>query len=64
MLKDAAVRVLTAVGAARLGLWVRRDALLVLTYHNIVPNREDASRGDSSLHLDRATFAEQLDLLA
>ena len=63
-LKDAGARMLTALGAARLGRWARRDALLVLTYHNIVADREDAQHGEASLHVDRASFAEQLDLLA
>jgi peptidoglycan/xylan/chitin deacetylase (PgdA/CDA1 family) len=62
--KGASVRALTAVGAARFARWVRRDSLVVLTYHNIVPRSEHARQGEASLHVDRATFAEQLDVLA
>lgn len=62
-MKDAGARALTALGAARIGRWARRDALLVLTYHNIVERREDARQGEASLHLDRASFGEQLDVL-
>lgn len=62
-LKHARNRVLSALGLPHVARWVKRDALLVLTYHNIVPTRDDAVEGEASLHLDRATFAEQLDLL-
>jgi peptidoglycan/xylan/chitin deacetylase (PgdA/CDA1 family) len=41
----------------------RRQRLLVLAYHNIVPDGERA-RGDPSLHLAQREFAHQLDLLA
>jgi peptidoglycan/xylan/chitin deacetylase (PgdA/CDA1 family) len=41
----------------------RRGEVLVLAYHNIVPDGAIAS-GDRSLHLPRARFAEQLDALA
>jgi peptidoglycan/xylan/chitin deacetylase (PgdA/CDA1 family) len=42
--------------------WQRRDDVLVLAYHDIVPHGERAS-GDRSLHLPQAQFAEQLDAL-
>ncbi len=41
----------------------RRDEVLVLAYHNIVPSGE-AAAGDRSLHLPQARFAAQLDALA
>jgi len=41
----------------------QRANTLVLAYHNIVP-RGEAARGDTSLHLAQAAFADQLDLLA
>jgi peptidoglycan/xylan/chitin deacetylase (PgdA/CDA1 family) len=41
----------------------RRGEVLVLAYHDIVPDGE-AAIGDRSLHLPRARFAEQLDALA
>ena len=63
LLKDAASRALIAVGAPRVARWARRDSLVVLTYHNIVEHASDAVRGEASLHVDRATFAEHLDLL-
>jgi peptidoglycan/xylan/chitin deacetylase (PgdA/CDA1 family) len=40
----------------------RRRGVLILAYHNIIPDSV-AAGGDSSLHLRRATFASQLDLL-
>lgn len=41
----------------------RRGEVLVLAYHDIVPDGESAT-GDRSLHLPQARFAEQLDALA
>ncbi len=40
----------------------RRGRTLVLAYHNIVPDRVEAT-GDRSLHLPRQHFADQLDVL-
>ncbi len=49
-------------GLTRLGRSLSRSRVLVLAYHNIVPEgAEDA--GDPSLHLPEKQFARQLDLL-
>lgn len=63
LLKQAGVWALAQGGAPRIARWARNDALFVLTYHNVVPTRDDAREGETSLHIDHATFAEQLDLL-
>ena len=52
-----------AGGAPRAARGGPRDSLVVLTYHNIVERAEDAARGEATLHVDRATVAEHLDLL-
>lgn len=49
-------------GAASIARLSRRDATLVLAYHNIVPQGEDRV-GDVSLHLPQRSFARQLDRL-
>src|SRR2546427_6192685 len=49
-------------GLARLGRVRRREHTLVLTYHNIVPERSPPF-GDRSLHLPRPLFARQLEQL-
>ncbi len=54
---------LAHAGAPRLARWVHRDALLVLTYHNVIPNGGHATRGEASLHVEQAQFGEQLDVL-
>jgi peptidoglycan/xylan/chitin deacetylase (PgdA/CDA1 family) len=43
--------------------WQRRGDVLVLAYHNIVPDDAQPA-GDRSLHLPRRRFAAQLDALA
>ena len=60
--KRAAEQILLVSGAAALArAWHRHD-VVVLAYHNIVP--DDAPPcGDASLHISRSRFAEQLDLL-
>lgn len=51
-----------ASGAPRLLRRVRSDTVAILAYHNIVA-REDAGRGDASLHLPLPEFSRQLDVL-
>src|SRR5579862_5104874 len=41
----------------------RHGRTLVLAYHNVLPDTAEPT-GDRSLHLPRARFAEQLDVLA
>ncbi len=50
-------------GIPRAMRWRRRGDVLILAYHNIVPDGE-AAGGDRSLHLPRRRFAAQLDALA
>jgi peptidoglycan/xylan/chitin deacetylase (PgdA/CDA1 family) len=62
VLKRAAKRLLVLGGATELlRLYRRRDAL-VLAYHNIVPDGVPPS-GEIGMHIPRAQFAAQLDLL-
>ena len=61
--KHLAERALVALGAPRLLRAVGDGDAVVLAYHNIVPESAP-SGGDPSLHLSRADFAAQLDLLA
>jgi peptidoglycan/xylan/chitin deacetylase (PgdA/CDA1 family) len=39
------------------------DDVIVLAYHNVVPNGQAGGRGDGSLHLSQESFSQQLDLL-
>jgi peptidoglycan/xylan/chitin deacetylase (PgdA/CDA1 family) len=50
-------------GIPRALRWQRRGDVLVLAYHNIVPDGAQAG-GDRSLHMPQRRFAEQLDALA
>ena len=50
-------------GPAHLLRWVARRHPLILAYHNVAPDGVPPF-GDRSLHLPRAVFAAQLDLLA
>lgn len=60
--KPAAERLILLSGVPALWRLRRRADVLVLAYHNIVP--DDAGPcGDASLHLKRAQFAAQLELL-
>ncbi|MBC7790332.1 MAG: polysaccharide deacetylase family protein [Anaerolineae bacterium] len=43
--------------------WKRRGDALILAYHNVVPEGEEAA-GERSLHLSQRDFAAQLDLLS
>lgn len=61
--KRLAERALRGSGLPRLAAARRRGDVLVLAYHNIVPEGEWAT-GDLSLHLPQREFARQLDLLA
>ena len=45
-----------------MGLWLRRKRVLVLAYHNVVPDGM-LGRGDASLHLGLSGFRRQLDLI-
>lgn len=63
----AALRRSLEVGLHSLGVpgvarWWRRGRVLVLAYHNIVPEGAE-SAGERSLHLPQREFAKQLDLL-
>ncbi|MGH7632405.1 MAG: hypothetical protein ACRENC_01650, partial [Gemmatimonadaceae bacterium] len=49
-------------GIPRAMRWQRRGDVLVLAYHDIVPEGERPC-GDQSLHLPQSRFAEQLDAL-
>src|SRR5215813_13211327 len=51
VLKDAAVQGLRLTGANTLMHWRQRDAVLVLTYHGVVPERTE----DAALSYDAAT---------
>jgi peptidoglycan/xylan/chitin deacetylase (PgdA/CDA1 family) len=42
-------------------VWLR-DTVLVLAYHNVIPD-DAPPGGERSLHITRSTFAEQMDLL-
>ena len=53
---------LVTCGLDRWGLRRFRGRVLVLAYHNIIPD-DDAAMGDRSLHLRRGRFADQLDVL-
>jgi peptidoglycan/xylan/chitin deacetylase (PgdA/CDA1 family) len=60
--KPAAERLLLLSGVPALCRLRRRADVLILAYHNIVPD-DAAPCGDASLHLKRSQFAAQLDLL-
>lgn len=60
--KRAVEAVLARSGVARWAEGRRRPSTVILAYHNIVPTGEDAV-GDVGLHVDRSTFADQLDWL-
>lgn len=62
-LKSVVEQVLVRSRAADLARAIARSRALILAFHNVVPD-EAAAEGDRSLHLPRARFAEQLDLLA
>lgn len=61
-LKHAVEFGLTLSGASHLARARRAADILVLAYHNIVPEGERA-HGDASLHLPQREFGRQLDLL-
>jgi peptidoglycan/xylan/chitin deacetylase (PgdA/CDA1 family) len=63
LLKRLAERSLVALGGWRVLRIVGSADAVVLAYHNVVPDGASFG-GDRSLHLDRADFARQLDLLA
>jgi peptidoglycan/xylan/chitin deacetylase (PgdA/CDA1 family) len=62
-LKHLGERVLIHSGVARLVRRTRRGRVLVLAYHNILPNGQTAS-GDRNLHLSQSEFARQLDAIS
>jgi peptidoglycan/xylan/chitin deacetylase (PgdA/CDA1 family) len=62
LVKVVGERVVLASGIATLARRARRDQLLILAYHGIVPHGQEV-RGDLSLHLPQRRFARQLDLL-
>lgn len=61
--KGLVERSLVGLGAPGLLRRARSGDAVVLAYHNVVPDGAPPG-GDRSLHLDRADFARQLDLLA
>jgi peptidoglycan/xylan/chitin deacetylase (PgdA/CDA1 family) len=62
-LKRFAEQALITTGFERFARRRLRERILVLAYHNILPQGE-RSRGDSSLHLSQREFGNQLDALA
>ena len=62
MLKALAEQVGGAGGLPAVARFARRGSVLVLAYHNIVPDGE-APGADASLHLPQRLFAQQLDHL-
>lgn len=61
-IKVTVERRLVSVGLLALSRRARRRSVLILAYHNVVPEGL-AAGGDKSLHLPEAAFAAQLDLL-
>jgi peptidoglycan/xylan/chitin deacetylase (PgdA/CDA1 family) len=61
-LKDTLERALVSSRVSDAARLTRRDGVLILAYHNIVPSGADIA-GDRSLHLPEALFAAQLDSL-
>lgn len=61
-LKAGAERVLVRSGMPAIKRWTLRGDVLILAYHNVLPDGERPA-GDISLHLSRADFAAQLDTL-
>jgi peptidoglycan/xylan/chitin deacetylase (PgdA/CDA1 family) len=62
MLKSLLERLLLRGGPAALARANRRGDVIVLAYHNVVPDASPQA-GDRSLHLSRNLFARHLDLL-
>ena len=62
VLKRAAESLLLLGGPAAISRRMFRDRRLILAYHNILPDGA-GSGADHSLHLPRAAFAQQLELL-
>lgn len=63
VVKAVVERSAVASGAVSFGRRRMRHRTMVLAYHNIVPDDSDVA-GDRPLHLRRADFAAQLDVLA
>jgi peptidoglycan/xylan/chitin deacetylase (PgdA/CDA1 family) len=63
VLKHLAESVLIRSGFARVVRRTRRGRMLVLAYHNVLPDDESPS-GDMNLHLPQREFASQLDVIA
>lgn len=61
--KALAERALVSTGVAALSRARKRRDVLVLAYHNVLPDGESPA-GDASLHLPRREFARQLDAIA
>ncbi len=62
LVKRSAEALICGSGLTRAARARHSPDVLVLAYHNIVPNGESAA-GDTSLHLPQAAFAAQLDML-
>jgi peptidoglycan/xylan/chitin deacetylase (PgdA/CDA1 family) len=62
LVKGVAEAALTRSGASALARRSRRTGVIILAYHNIVPDGEPVS-GELSLHLPQRQFGAQLDLL-
>jgi peptidoglycan/xylan/chitin deacetylase (PgdA/CDA1 family) len=62
-MKRAAELALCRAGVARVASLLRRQDVLVLAYHNVVPEREDV-RGDRSLHIGQELVHRQLTMVS
>jgi peptidoglycan/xylan/chitin deacetylase (PgdA/CDA1 family) len=63
MVKRAAELALSRSGLTRVLRRLRRDDVLVLAYHNVIPDGAEV-RGERSLHIGQEQFQGHLDLLA
>lgn len=63
LLKRAAELTLCRAGVARVASRLRRQDVLVLAYHNVVPEGDEV-RGDRSLHISQELLHRQLTMLS
>jgi peptidoglycan/xylan/chitin deacetylase (PgdA/CDA1 family) len=61
-IKHSLERIINRSGFGVVGRFVHRRDVLILAYHNVLPNGESVS-GDTSLHLVERDFVQQLDAL-
>lgn len=62
LIKNFIERQLARSRIPEIGLRLRANDIVILAYHNVVPN-DQSGIGDASLHLSLSKFREQLDLL-